>query len=161
DGITRQVAAERRKTITPLPFSDDLFRQLSDSAGPILNLSEKRPAALAEILRQLPPPERDLLRRKYELGLNAHQIADAAGRPVAAVARDVTGLHEPLLTALREALPDTGPEPPAGASDIGRLSDQLIDGTITDDGRFVLETLLLADAAAQPHYHRHAALAAE
>src|SRR5262249_39837139 len=94
-------------------------------------------------------------------GLNAHQIADAAGRPVAEVARDVTGLHETLVTALREALPDTGPEPPGGAADIGRLSDQLIDGTITDDGRLVLETLLLADAAAQSHYHRHAALAAE
>jgi DNA-directed RNA polymerase specialized sigma24 family protein len=161
DGIARQVAAERRKTITPLPFSDDLFRQLADSAGPILDLSEKRPAALAEVLRQLPPPERDLLRRKYELGLNARQIADADGRPVGAVARDLTTVHETLVSAVREALPDAGPAPPGGAADIGRLSDQLIDGTITEDGRLVLETLLLADAAAQIHYHRHAALAAD
>lgn len=161
DGITRQVAAERRRAITPLPFSDDLFRQLADSAGPILDLSEKRPAALAEVLHQLPPPERDLLRRKYELGLNAHQIAYADGRPVAVVARDLTALRETLVSAVREALPDAGPEPPGGAADIGRLSDQLIDGTITDDGRLVLETLLLADAAAQVHYHRHAALAAD
>jgi DNA-directed RNA polymerase specialized sigma24 family protein len=161
DGITRQVAAERRKTINPLPFSDDLFRQLADSAGSILDLSEKRPAALAEVLRQLPPPERDLLRRKYDLGLNAQEIAFADGRPVAMVARDLTALHETLVSAVRESLPDAGPEPPGGAADIGRLSDQLIDRTITEDGRLVLETLLLADAAAQLHYHRHAALAAE
>ena len=41
------------------------------------------------------------------------------------------------------------------------MPDQLLDGTISDDGRMVLETLLLADAAAQAHYHRHAVLVAE
>jgi DNA-directed RNA polymerase specialized sigma24 family protein len=161
DGIAREVAAERRKTISPLPFSDDLFRQLADSAGPILDQSEKRPAALKEILRQLPPPERLLLRRKYELGMLCDQIAVADGRPVAVISRDLAALHESLVAALREAVPDAGPEPPGGAADIGRLSDQLLGGTITDDGRLVLETLLLADAAAQVHYHRHGALAAE
>ena len=161
DGMARQVAAERRKTITPLPFSDDLFRQLAASAGPILDLTEKRSGALAEILRQLPPPERDLLRRKYQVGLAADQIAAADGRPVAVVSRDLAALHESLVSALRETLPDAAPEPPGGAADIGRLSDHLLDGTITDDGRLVLETLLLADAAAQAHYHRHAAVVAD
>jgi DNA-directed RNA polymerase specialized sigma24 family protein len=159
DAIARQVAAERRKTLAALPFSDDLFRQLADSAGPILAQSEARPAAVAEILRQLPPPERDLLRRRHQLGLPAGQIALADGRPTAAIARELTALHGSLVSALREALPDAGPEPPGGAADLGRLADQLLDGTITDDGRLVLETLLLADAAAQAHYHRHAALA--
>jgi len=161
DEIARQVAADRRKTIAPLPFSDDLFRQLADSAGPILDQSDARPAALAQILRQLPPPERDLLRRRYELGLSAEQIALAEGRPTAAIARELTALHGSLVSAVREALPDAGPEPPGGAADLGRLTDQLLDGTITDDGRLVLETLLLADAAAQTHYHRHAALATD
>jgi DNA-directed RNA polymerase specialized sigma24 family protein len=161
DGIARQVAAERRKTINALPFSDDLFRQLADSAGPILDLSDKRPAALDQVLRQLPPPEKNLLRRKYELGLTMEAIAEMDGRPPVVVSRDLAALQESLVTALRECLPDAGPEPPGGAADIGRLSDQLIDGTITDDGRLVLETLLLADAAAQAHYHRHASLAAE
>ena len=161
DEIARQVAAERRKTITPLPFSDDLFRQLAESAGPILNRAGERPAALVGILRQLPPPERELLRRKYELGLTTEQLARADGRPVAVVARDLTALHGSLVAALREAVPDAGPEPPGGAADLGRLTDQLVDGTSTEDGRLVLETLLLADAAAQAHYHRHAALAAD
>jgi DNA-directed RNA polymerase specialized sigma24 family protein len=159
DGIARQVAADRRKTLAALPFSDDLFRQLADSASPILDQSEARPAALAQVVRQLPPPERDLLRRRYELGLSAEQIARAEGRPTAAIARELTALHGSLVSAMREALPDAGPEPPGGAADLGRLADQLLDGTITDDGRLVLETLLLADAAAQAHYHRHAALA--
>ena len=161
DGVARQVALERRKTINPLPFSDDLFRQLADSAAPILDLSEKRPAVLAEIFRQLPPPERDLLRRTYDVGLSTAQIAAADGRPAAVVSRELTALRESLVRAIREALPDAGPEPPGGAADIGRLSDQLLEGTITDDGRLVLETLLLADAAAQAHYYRHAALAAD
>lgn len=161
DGIARQVAAERRKSTDPLPFSDDLFRQLADSAGPILDQSDRRPCELVEVLRQLPPPERDLLRRKYELGMTAEEIAVADGRAAAAVARDLAGLHESLVMALRAALPDVGPEPPGGAADIGRLSDQLLDGSIKDDGRLVLETLLLADAAAQAHYHRHAALTAD
>jgi DNA-directed RNA polymerase specialized sigma24 family protein len=161
DGVARQVAAERRKTIVPLPFSDDLFRQLADSAAPILDQSERRPVALAQVLRQLPPPERDLLRRKYELGMPAEQIAAANGRPLAAVSRDLAALHESLIAALREALPDAAPEPPGGAADLGRLSDQLLDGSITDDGRLVLETLLLADPVAQAHYHRHAAVTAD
>jgi DNA-directed RNA polymerase specialized sigma24 family protein len=161
DDIARRVAAERRKTTAPLPFSDDLFRQLADSADPILDQSEARPAALAQVVRQLPPPERDLLRRRYELGLTAEQIALAEGRPPAAIARELTALHGSLVSAMREALPDAGPEPPGGAADLGRLTDLLLDGTITDDGRVVLETLLLADAAAQAHYHRHAALATD
>jgi len=156
DRVAREVAAERVS-----PFSADLVRQLADSAEPFLDPSDKRPAALAELLGQLPPPERDLLRRKYELGMTAEQIGLAENRPASAVQRDLVGLHAILVSRLREVIPDLGPEPPGGAADLGRLTDQLLDGTITDDGRLVLETLLLADAAAQAHYHRHVALVAE
>jgi hypothetical protein len=38
------------------------------------------------------------------------------------------------------------------------MADQLLNGMITNDGRVVLETLLLADVPAQAHYARHAAL---
>ena len=109
----------------------------------------------------MPPPERDLLRRKYELGMTTEQIALAENRPARPVSRDLVGLHATLVSAFAKRVPDSGPEPPGGAADLGRLTDQLLDGTITDDGRLVLETLLLADAAAQAHYHRHVALAAE
>jgi DNA-directed RNA polymerase specialized sigma24 family protein len=156
DRFGRDVAAERRS-----PFSADLVRQLADSVGPTLDLSVKRQAALSELFHQLPPPERDLLRRKYELGMTAEQIGLAENRPVSSVLRDLIALHASLVGRLREAIPDTGPEPPGGAEDLGRLTDQLLDGTITDDGRLVLETLLLADGAAQAHYHRHVALVAE
>lgn len=161
DDVTRDVAAQVRKTQTTPVFSDDLFRQLADSAGPILDSSDGRPAALERILTQLPPPERDLLRRRYALGMTADQMALADGRPAAAIARDLAALHGSLVTAVREAVPDTGPEPPGGAADLGRLADQRLDGTISDDGQLVLETLLLADAVAQAHYHRHAALVAD
>jgi hypothetical protein len=161
DEVARQVASELRKSTTPLPFSDDLFRQLADSAAVVLDHVEQRPAALDEVHHQLPPPERDLIRRRYELGMTVEQIAVADSRTAAAVARDLAALHESVVTAMRAIVPDVGPEPPGGASDIGRLSDQLLSGTITDDGRLVLETLLLADAAAQAHYHRHAALIAD
>jgi DNA-directed RNA polymerase specialized sigma24 family protein len=161
DEVARQVAAERRKTTNPLPFSDDLFRQLADSAASILANCDFRPRALEEVLHQLPPPERELIHRRYELGLTPEQIAVADARPTATVQRDLAGLHESLVSALRSTAPDSGPEPPGGAADIGRMSDHLLDGTVTDDGRLVLETLLLADAAAQTHYHRHAALFAD
>lgn len=161
EGIARQVAAARRRAISPPPFSDDLFRQLADSAGPVLDRAEERPAVLAAVLDRLPPPERELIRRKYALGLVAEQIAVAEGRPPAVIARDLTLLHASLESAVREALPDHAPPPPGGAADLGRLVDQLLDGTLTADGRLVLETLLLADAAAQAHYHRHVGLASE
>jgi RNA polymerase sigma-70 factor, ECF subfamily len=157
----REVASEHRKQTNPLPFSDDLFRQLAESAGTSPKVAEERPRALGEILDRLPPPEKELLRRKYTLGLTAEQIAAAEGRPAAVVRRDLTILHGTLVSALQEALPDGGPAEPGGASDLGRLADQLLDGTISEDGRLVLETLLLADAAAQAHYHRHVALAVE
>jgi len=159
DGIARRIAAEHSKA--PGHFSEDLFRQLADSAESSLELVDKRPAALSGVFDQLPAPDRDLLRRRYELGMTAEQIALAENRPASAVNRDLAGLHASLVAALRERLPDTGPEPPGGANDLGRLSGQILDGTITDDGRLVLETLLLADAAAQAHYHRHVALVAE
>jgi DNA-directed RNA polymerase specialized sigma24 family protein len=161
DRLAIEIAGESRTSSPKTSFSDDLLRQLADSAGPYLARSVKRPAALAEILAQLPPPERDLLRRKYELGMTTDQIALAENRPFASVSRDLVSLHASMVAALRDNLPDTGPEPPGGAGDLGRLTGQLLDGTISDDGRLVLETLLLADAAAQAHYHRHAVLVAE
>jgi DNA-directed RNA polymerase specialized sigma24 family protein len=156
--VAREVAAERRKATVRLPFSDDLFRQLADRSGPPPERIEARAWALAECLHQLPPPERNLLRQRYELGRTIAQIAAADGRPPTTVVRDLSGLHESLLSALSATAPDGGPDPPGGAADLGRLADQLLDGTISDDSRLVLETLLLADAPAQAHYARHAAL---
>jgi DNA-directed RNA polymerase specialized sigma24 family protein len=161
DEIAREVAAELRRIITPLPFSDDLFRQLADSATRSVDVANRRPKALAEIIERLPPPEKDLLRRKYALQMTTDQISVTEGRPAAAVARDLMLLQGTLVSTLQEALPDGGPASPGGASDLGRMTDQLLNGTITDDGRLVLETLLLADAAAQAHYLRHVALAVE
>jgi DNA-directed RNA polymerase specialized sigma24 family protein len=161
EDIARQIAQEQRKATTATMFSDDLIRQLADSAGPSLDLAERRPAALAELLNQLPPPEKELLRRKYELGMTPEQIAQAEDRPVLSVAREMAALHESLINLLRQALREHDVPPPGGASDLGRLTDQLLDGTINEDGRLILETLLLADAAAQAHYHRHVALACE
>jgi hypothetical protein len=161
EGIARHVAVERRKAAKVLPFSDDLFRQLADSAGPSLGLAERRPAALADLLAQLPQPEKELLRRKYELGMTLEQISLTEDRPATAVAREINALHASLVVALRQSLHDRDLPPPGGAVDLGRLTDQLLDGTITDDGKLILETLLLADSAAQAHYHRHVALTAE
>jgi RNA polymerase sigma-70 factor, ECF subfamily len=158
DGVAREAAAARRKGATRLPFSDDLFRQLVDLPGPPVDRAEARARALAESLAQLPPPDRDLLRRKYGMGLTVDQIASTNGRTPSAVVRDLASVHESLLSALRAAVPDSGPEPPGGAADLGRMADQLLDGTITDDGRVVFETLLLADLPAQAHFARHAAL---
>jgi DNA-directed RNA polymerase specialized sigma24 family protein len=161
DGVAVQVAADWRKKLFVVPFSDDLFRQLADSARPILDQCDRRPEVLARVLGQLPPPERELLERKYTFFLPAEELAGAYGRTTAEVVRDLTAVRGTLVAAVREGLPDTGPPPSGGAADVGRLADQLLDGTITEDGRLVLETLLLADAAAQAHYHRHAALAAD
>ena len=161
ESIARQVAQEQRKAAVTVPFSDDLFRQIADSAGPSLQLSERRPQAMIELLAQLPPPEKELIRRKYELGMTVDQIARAEDRPSLAVSRELAALHESLVNLLRQSLRDHDVPPPGGAADLGRLTDQLLDGTITDDGRLILETLLLADAAAQAHYHRHGALTVE
>jgi hypothetical protein len=159
--LARKVAAEHRRKSGRIPFSDDLFRQLADSAPKSLDVASQRPQRLATIIGQLPSTERDLLRRKYALALSVEQIAVADGRPASVVARDLTILHGTLVNALLEVLPDGNPPPPGGAADLGRLSGQLLDGTISGDGRLVLETLLLGDSAAQAHYHRHVALAVE
>jgi DNA-directed RNA polymerase specialized sigma24 family protein len=159
--IARQVASESRKTKSPLPFSDDLLRQLAETAGPVLDQYDRRPSALSEILRQLPPPEQQLLRETYSAGRSNAEVAAIVNRPVAEVCRDLVALRSGLVAALYRALPDNGPPPGGGATDLGRLADQLLDGPISDDGRLVLETLLLGDVAAQTHYHRHAALLAD
>lgn len=159
--LARDVAADHRCKSAHNSFSDDLARQLADSAPKSLDVAGQRSHHLASIMNQLPASERDLLRRRYALALTTEQIAFADGRPATAVSRDLTILHGTLVNALQESLPDGNPPAPGGASDLGRLSNQLLDGTITDDGRLVLETLLLGDTAAQAHYHRHVALVAE
>jgi DNA-directed RNA polymerase specialized sigma24 family protein len=158
EDVAREVANERRKAAPHLTFSDDLFRQLASATGPTIEKAEARARALAECLPQLPPPERELLRKKYGLGLTVEQIGSSEGRPPAAVVRDLAGLHESLGSALQTVCPDGGPEPPGGGADLGRLADQLLDGTINPYSRLVLETLLLADSPAQAHYRRHVAL---
>jgi DNA-directed RNA polymerase specialized sigma24 family protein len=157
EGIARAVAADRRKRGVGA-FSDDLFRQLADLAGPVLDQIERTYGNLPELLRQLPPPERELLHRRYELGLTAEQMGASEGRPVSTVVRDLTGLHETLVSALRRS---GEPAAPGGAADLGRLTHQLLDGTMSDDSRIVFETLLLADPPAQTHYIRHVALVTE
>jgi DNA-directed RNA polymerase specialized sigma24 family protein len=161
ESIARQVALDRRKACRSVPFSDDLFRQLADSVSPSLSLDERRPAAIEELWGQLPQPEKELLRRKYELGMTTDQIAVAEDRSPTAISREMTALHASLVNLLRQSIRDPDLPPPGGASDLGRLTDQLLDGTINDDGRLILETLLLADAAAQAHYHRHVAMTCE
>jgi DNA-directed RNA polymerase specialized sigma24 family protein len=157
EGIARAAAADRRKRGVPA-FSDDLFRQLADLAGPVLDQIEGPYGNLAELLKHLPPPERELLHQRYECGRTATQIGDSEGRQVSTVVRDLTGLHETLVSALRR----TGePASPGGAADLGRLAHQLLDGTMSDDSRVVFETLLLADPPAQTHYIRHVALVTE
>jgi len=158
--IARQVALDRRKHSNALPFSDELFRQLADFMGPHLDHIEKYHERLPAILDRLPPPERELLRRKHELGLSPEQIALTEERSASLVSRDLTLLHAAIISTLNEEAP-FGPPLPGGAMDLGRLSDQLLEGTINEDGRLVLETLLLADPAAQAHYLRHVALACE
>lgn len=160
ENIARQVALDRRVQQSPLPFSDDLFRQLADTIGPLLDRLERYHKQLSEILERLPPPERELLRRKHELGLRAEQIGLTEERPASVVSRDLTLLNATIVSSLNEEVP-LGPPLPGGAMDLGRLSDQLIDGTINEDGRLVLETLLLADSSAQAHYLRHVALGCE
>jgi hypothetical protein len=159
--VARDVAAEWRAATSDLPFSDALFRQLADTGSAALDRGEARYRALSELLPQLPPPERELVRRRYELGLTTDQIAVSEGRPAAAINRELAGLLESLVSARYAAVPDLGPAPPGGAADLGRLASQLLDGTIGDDSRLVLETLLLADPPAQAHYHRHATLVAD
>jgi len=160
ENIARQVALERRRHQNPLPFSDDLFRQLADTIGPLLDRLEHYHGQFAEILERLPPPEREFLRRRHELELTAEQIGLTEERPASVVSRDLTLLHATIVSSLNEEVP-LGPPLPGGAMDLGRLSDQLLDGTINGDGRLILETLLLADAPSQAHYLRHVALECE
>src|SRR5262245_10905623 len=98
--VARQVVAERRNASCSLPFSSDLFRQLAESAEPVLAVAERRSAVLGELLKQLPPPDRDLLRRKYELGHSALQIGQSAGRHATDVARAMAGLGVRFIFAV-------------------------------------------------------------
>lgn len=133
------------------PSSEDLFRQLIEGPRP----PGLEAARVAEVWKCLPSPDRDMLRRKYELGMTIEQIALAEGRTPPTVARDLAVLHDSICRELfaGETLPH-GPE-------ISRLTGQLADGTISNDARVVLETLLLADDVAQLTYMRSMAVIAE
>ena len=169
-----RIASARGPTGSPakLPANGDAARaichsrtiyadRLAESAIASPRVAQERPRALAAILERLPQPEKDLLRRRYAMRLSIEQIAAADARPPSATARDLDILHVTLILALQDASPDSGPASPGGAADLTRLVLQLLNGTISADSRLVLETLLLADAPAQRHYHRCVALAVE
>ncbi|MCS6896704.1 MAG: hypothetical protein NZM29_01915, partial [Nitrospira sp.] len=152
-GSVGKVVAHRSSSLSP-----DLVRQLRESAWVEPEAAARWSMALATVLTRLPPMERELLRRYHGERLGVETIAAEEGRSAAAVHRDLTLLH---ATVVRGVCAELGaPEPfSGGAADLGRMADQLLDGSLSPDGQIVLETLLLGDPAAQAHYARHVALA--
>ncbi len=151
----REAAHEWRTEHRSFPSSNDLWRELADALAIPADESTDRADALPGIVKHLPSGERDLLRRRYEVGLPNEQIATAEARSIASVTRDLTALHQALGRELFGEV--TSPH----AGEITRLTGQLADGSSTDDGRLVLETLLLGDAEAQKAYLRTASVMAE
>jgi RNA polymerase sigma factor (sigma-70 family) len=149
DRIILEAASEHRRNAKGFPSSDDLFRQLVEHPDRTADATD-RATRFAEILKCLPSPDRDLLRRRYELGMSLEQIGLAEGRSQSAVARDLAALHASITRELFRDPTKTSPH----ADEIGRLTGRLADGTLGADGRLVLETLLLAEPLAQTDYFR-------
>lgn len=156
DRVIRELAADHRRKTNGFPASDDLHRQLVEHPDRAADPPD-RPARMADILKCLPSPDRDLLRRRYELGMTVEQIGLAEVRPPTAVARDLSALHESVA---RELFRDAAAASPH-AGEIVRLTGRLADGTLGGDGRLVLETLLLGDPPAQSVFFRATTTLAE
>ena len=156
DRVVAETATEHRRQAKSFPSSDDLFRQLVEHPDRTA-VPTDRATRIGEILKCLPSPDRDLLRRRYELGMSLEQIGLAEGRSQSAVARDLAALHASVTRELYNDPTKVSPH----ADEIGRLTGRLADGALGDDGRLVLETLLLAEPPAQTDYFRSLATLSE
>ena len=76
-------------------FSDDLIRILAPRAEKTFEQTDTRMAALKSCLERLSPPDRRLLKRRYEDGLTIKAIAEEANRPV-------QGLYKVMIRILEQ-----------------------------------------------------------
>lgn len=81
-----------------LKFDQSLIDAMSRELESMTQEMDQRHAALAECMAELPARDRDLIRRRYEIGATVKAIAEAVGRPVQglykAFARIEDALHD-------------------------------------------------------------------
>ena len=149
DGIAREVAGEWRRRKGHLPFTDDLCRQLAESAIASPRVAQERPRRSRRFLNGCPSPKGPV---SPPLRHAAVDRANRRGRRSAAVGDGARSGHlarDTHLGAHRTHRPTPGQHRLAARADLTRLVLQLLNGAISADSRLVLETLLLADAPAQ------------
>jgi len=88
-----------------LRFNPALIDTLSEELAARQQQHDRRHEALAQCIEQLPPRDRDLIRRRYEPGATIKSIAAAVGRPVQgmykAMRRIEDALHDCVTRKMR------------------------------------------------------------
>ncbi|HVK10385.1 MAG TPA: hypothetical protein VM597_16580, partial [Gemmataceae bacterium] len=106
DRVVVEAAAGHRRTAKGFPSSDDLFRQLVEHPDRTADAPD-RATRMAEVLKCLPSPDRDLLRRRYELAMSLEQIGLAEGRSQSAAAHGARRTSTSRRTASASAATGT------------------------------------------------------
>lgn len=98
----------RARYRTPLEISDAFARAIADERETRADRLDERAWALDHCLPRLGPRERELLRRRYEVGQTVQEIAVQTQRSVMAVYKALNRIHHSLLDCIQRTLRQEG-----------------------------------------------------
>lgn len=94
----------KRQARQKVVFSDELVEQLSASAVPVAEKTDRRQDALPHCLEKLPTADRELVRVHYEAGAITRATAERVGRSLKAVYYALNRIHMNLLECIQQTL---------------------------------------------------------
>lgn len=94
----------RRKRRESLVFSEHLLDAIADEAVRQNDIWAERREAMEGCLQKLPPPDRDLIRRRYQPGATNRSVARKTGRSESAISRALNRIYAALLECIRRRL---------------------------------------------------------
>ena len=108
--VARNVARNHRakQHRCRVKFDDQLLDVVADDAASVCENLDLDRAALFDCVAALAPPDRELLKRRYEPGATIRSVAAAVGRPVEGMYKAMRRIHQSLFECVHRKLSAEG-----------------------------------------------------
>jgi RNA polymerase sigma-70 factor, ECF subfamily len=94
----------RRRGEAALAFDDELIDKLADQYIEYSPRLESRHQALMDCLQRLRPRDQEMVKRRYQVGVSARELASLANRTVDAVYKALTRIRGALMVCIEHRL---------------------------------------------------------
>ncbi|MCA8988247.1 MAG: sigma-70 family RNA polymerase sigma factor [Planctomycetaceae bacterium] len=87
-----------------LVFNDDYLAQISNAVTELSEQSEQRRQALAFCLKKLKKKDRELVRLRYQQGLDGETLSEKLSRPINSIYQSLGRIRRALLTCIEKQI---------------------------------------------------------